>query len=429
MINIQQQQRDIDTLSHQFVEKAEAVKSLPENERRAWMAPDGEGGRMRADIEAKTATLLQDVELVQWQEKTRADMKMANMPDRMGLFGGGGSSSRPDFRSAGQRFVDSDFYKNRSADLRLRPIEAKFEGAAGNVKSWLAGAREDDAMAIKATLSTTAGFAPFYPRTDRVVPLGQIQPVIADAIPSTTTTLAGGKYMEETTYTNTATVVPEGTTKPEAALGWTERSWQMVKVAETLPVTDEQLADVPQIRGLIDNRLGLMVRQAKDGLLLNNTAATGFDGFLQKSSVQNVAQAAGEPLPTTVLRAITQIQYSPGFANPTAFFMNPLDWLGYVTYQTTTGAYVIGSPSDAAITTMWGRPIIATNRMPQGTGLIGDFQTYSEILDREELNFRVGYIGNDFINNIQRILAEIRFTLNIYRGSAFAKITGINFPA
>ncbi|BCM89052.1 hypothetical protein IAD21_00895 [Abditibacteriota bacterium] len=426
MINLQEKQRELTQKSKELDELITAKSSASADELKSFQAPDGELQARQKEISDLSAELSGNAEMLRYQDQIRTSMKMANLPNYQGMFGGGGSgTSRIDLRSPGQRFVESAEYKERSADLKMRPIEAKFEGDAGNIKAWLSGKEED--AAIKATLTTTAGFAPFYPRTDRVVPLGQIAPIIADYIPHTTTTMAGGRYMEETTYTNTAAIVPEGTAKPEAALAFTERQFQMIKVAETLPVTDEQLADVPQIRGVIDNRLGLMVRQAVDGLLLNNTAATGFDGFLQKASVQNVAQAAGEALPTTVLRAITQIQYQPGFANPTAFFMNPLDWLGYVTYQTTTGAYVVGSPSDSAIMTMWGRPIVPTNRMPQGTALIGDFQTYSEIYDREELNIRVGYIGNDFINNILRILAETRFTLNIYRGSAFAKITGINF--
>ena len=108
--------------------------------------------------------------------------------------------------------------------------------------------------------------------------------------------------------------------------------------------------------------------------------------------------------------------------------MNPLDWAGYVTYQTTTGAYVAGSPDSSAITTMWGMPIVPTNRMPAGTALLGDFRTFAEILRREDLTIRVGYINSDFVNNIQRILAEERMVLNIYRASAFAKVTGISFP-
>lgn len=419
MISLQEKQRALDTKRREFDERCEAVKSAPAAELAVFKSE--EMPKRQSEIKTLFDDLQSDAELIRYQEQNRVSMKADAMPDRLGMFGGGGQAQR-DTRSLGQRFIESEAFTGRGSDTKVRPIEAKFDGA--DVRAWQSEALQGDSL--KATFSTASGFAPFIPRMNRVVTLGQIQPVIADLIPQEQTDVPGGKYMTEVVYINNAAVVPEGTTKPEAAIRFQEVLFGMAKIAVTLPVTDEQLADVPQIRGIIDNRLALMVRQKEDGYLLNNTASNGFDGFLVKSGVQNRPMGS-DPLPTAVLDAMTNVEFEPGFATVTALIMNPKDWQSYVAYQISTGAYLVGSPADAAITTMWGMPIIRTNRMPQGTALLGDFRSFAEILRREEINIRVGYINTDFIDNIQRVLAEERMVLEIFRASAFCKVTGIAF--
>ncbi len=418
MINLQEKQRELASKRADLEQRIESIKSAPDSQRSAFK--NGELPRRQHEIKTLFDDLQSDAEMLAYQERNRSEMKSALAPHRSGLFAATSGGAAFDARSLGQRFVESEAYSGRGGDTKVRPIEARFDGLSA--KSWQDGAY--DGGALKATFSTASGFAPFIPRSDRVVPLGQIQPVIADLIPQETTSVPGGKYMVEEVYTNNAAIVPEGTTKPEAALRFREQLFSMAKIAVTLPVTDEQLADVPQVRGIIDNRLALMVRQKEDGYLLNNTAVNGFDGFLVKSGVQTRALGT-DPLPTAILDLMTSIEYEPGFASVTGLIMNPKDWQGYVSYQISTGAYLVGSPSDAAITTMWGMPIVRTNRMPQGKALLGDFRSYSEILRREELSIRVGYINTDFVDNIQRILAEERVSLEIFRASAFGIVTGI----
>ena len=420
MIDIQAKQRELAAKRGELERRIEAIKSAPESQRSAFKST--ELPRRQSEIKTLFDDLQSDADMLAYQERNRAEMKASLAPQRNPLFAATNGTLLSDARSLGQCFVESDAYQSRGGDTKVRPIEARFDGISA--KAWQDGSY--DAGALKATFSTANGFAPFIPRLDRVVPLGQIQPVIADLIPQETTEVPGGKYMVEEVYTNNAAIVPEGTTKPEAAIRFKEQMFSMAKIAVTLPVTDEQLSDVPQVRGIIDNRLALMVRQKEDGYLLNNTAINGFDGFLQKAGVQTRA-LGGDALPTAVLDLMTSIEYEPGFASVTGLVMNPKDWQGYVTYQISTGAYLVGSPSDAAITTMWGMPIVRTNRMPQGKVLLGDFRSYAEILRREELNIRVGYINTDFVDNIQRILAEERVSLEIFRSSAFGIVTGISF--
>lgn len=332
------------------------------------------------------------------------------------LLAKGGYGGHESIKSLGSRFVESDAFMNRAGDTRMRPIETTLNDV--NMKSMFDG--------MKTNLTTT-GFAPFVPRSPRMVESAQRRPVIADLIPQDTTTAAGFKYMEETTFTNNAARTAEGAVKPESALAFTERTANMAKIATTLPVTDEVLADVPMIRAYIDNRLTLQIELIEEtGLLNYTTGSEGFDGFLQKGGVQTQAKGA-DPVPTALMKAITLVRFT-GFAEPTGIIMHPNDWQDVITLQETTGGYLFppgGAPIDMVSQRIWGLPVVVTTAMTENTALLGDFRMFSQILRREGIRIDVGYSADDFVRNLQRIRAEERLTLLVYRAAAFAKVTGI----
>lgn len=70
-------------------------------------------------------------------------------------------------------------------------------------------------------------------------------------------------FMKETTFTNAANTVSEGGTKPESTLIFDQVSSDVRKIAHWLPVTDEMLEDVPQLRSYTDSRgrRGIQVRE------------------------------------------------------------------------------------------------------------------------------------------------------------------------
>lgn len=321
-----------------------------------------------------------------------------------------------DTRTLGERFVESDAFRMRNGDTSMSPIVTDLPGIS--VKSL---------SALKATMTTAAGWAPFVPRSPRVIESATRRPVIADLIPQEDTLVPGFKYMEETTFTNNAASVGEGEEKPESTLQLTERTVTMAKIATTLPVTDEQLDDVPQIRSYIDNRLTLQVELAEESGLLNYVNLDdGFDGFMTKSGVQTHAKGS-DPIPTAVFKAMTKVRWT-GYAEPTGIIMHPNDWQDIVTLQETTGGYIWtlpGAPNGAPEPRLWGLPVVVTNAMAENTALLGDFRMFSQIMRRMGIRIDIGYSNDDWVKNIQRIRAEERLALLIYRASAFVKLTGV----
>ena len=104
------------------------------------------------------------------------------------------------------------------------------------------------------TLMDTTAWVPETLRTGRLVDKAARPIQVTDLIPAGQTGQSAVVYMEETTLTENAAEIAEAGTYGENAYALTERSETVRKVAAWLPVTDEQLEDVPQVRGYVNNR-------------------------------------------------------------------------------------------------------------------------------------------------------------------------------
>ena len=310
-------------------------------------------------------------------------------------------------KSIGRRYVEHDGY--RRAVKRGNP---QFSVDLDDVE-------------FKTTMTEAAGFAPPNYRTDIVIPSAQRRLVVADLIPQTTTQAQIILYMRETTFTNNAAATLEGATKPESALAFTQISSPVQKVANTIPVTEEQLDDVPQIEALINDRLSLMVLLAEEVELLSGSGTAPHLTGIYNTAGINSQPKATDPTPDACYKAMTLVRQTVGFADPSAWVFHPTDWQNIKLLRTSTGEYIWGNPADMGPERLWGLPIVQTIAATLGTGLTGDFRMYAHISRRMGLRIDAGYINDDFTKNLLRIRAEERLSFEVYRPSAFALVTGL----
>lgn len=318
--------------------------------------------------------------------------------------GGGTPVNGVEQKTLGEHFIESKAYKERQGSV---------------------GPQATIDVELKTLMTTSAGFAPESTRTGRIVDFATRPIQVADVIPQTTTSQASVKYMEETTFTNAAAERAEGIAYPEAALEYTERVSIVRKIPVFLPVTDEQLEDEPQVRGLIDNRLMFMVRQRLDlQVLVGDGIAPNLTGVLSTAGIQTQAKGT-DPTPDAVYKAMTKVMVT-GQAMPNVVILHPFDWQDIRLLRTADGIYIWGNPSDAGPERIWGLRVLQAQAITENTGLVGDFANFSELSVRRGVDVQVSNShGTFFVEGKLAIRADMRVAFIVYRPAAFATVTGI----
>lgn len=278
---------------------------------------------------------------------------------------------------------------------------------------------------LKTLFQTSAGWAPESLRTGRVVPEA-VQPVeMLDVVTLGQTSQAAVVYMEETTLTNNAAEASEGGAYGEAALALTEQSSTVRKIGVFLPVTDEQMEDVPQITGYVNNRLTYMVRQRLGAeLLTGDGVAPNLTGILNVAGIQTQAKGT-DPVPDAIYKAITLVRVT-GQAVPDTIVLHPNDWQGIRLLRTADGIYIFGSPNDSGPERLWGLPVVQAQAETENTGLVGAFKTMHELAIRRGVEIKVSDSHDDYFTKGKKaIRADLRAAAVTYRPAAFCSVTSI----
>lgn len=333
-----------------------------------------------------------------WQDVEEEMKKPVGSPP---LPGGPGET-----KSIGERMIDSDEYRAFRED---------------HTKGF---AMHFDDIGVKTLMETTAGWAPESTRIGRVVE-DVTRPIqLLDLIPVGDTDSASVVYMEETTRTHAAAETAEGVAYAESTFELTERSSQVRKITDSIPVTDEQLEDEAQVRSYLDQRLRFGVRQRLDNQVLQGDGvAPNLEGILNVTGIQTQAKGS-DPTFDAIHKAITKVRVT-GRANPNAVVLHPNDWEEIRLTRTADGIYILGNPATAGPMTLFGLPVALGDVATENTGLVGDFANFAQIFERRGIDVQVGFTGSQFVEGKQTLRADLRAAFVVFRPAAFCTVTGI----
>lgn len=303
----------------------------------------------------------------------------------------------------GQMVVDSKEFKSRGSKEQMR-VEVDVD--------------------LKTLLQTSAGWQPRTGNGDRVVDK-IIRPVqLLDRIPTDTTDLFEVPFMTETTRTQAAAETAEAGTYAEDAFVFTRSASAVRKIGSQIPVTDEQLQDVGSMRSLLDNRLrfGLEARLDQQ-ILVGDGISPNLQGVFTVSGIQTQAKAA-DSIANAIFKALTLVRIT-GRAIPDTIVMHGTDWANVRLAQNAQGDYQFGPPTLVGADTMWGLPVVQSEALTVSNAVVGAFNTYSQLLYKKGIEVTAGWVGTQFIEGKMTLRADLRAAFVIYRGAAFAKITGL----
>ncbi|MEO7889174.1 MAG: phage major capsid protein [Vicinamibacterales bacterium] len=253
--------------------------------------------------------------------------------------------------------------------------------------------------------------------------------VLRDVINVSQTSAPSVSYIVEDSYTQAADMVAASAVKPEATVAYSEATAPVRTLAVHMPVTEQQLQDIPQMQNMIDNRLRYDLRKLEEKQIMWG-AGTGqnFLGILVHASVASITRSA--PAATQNLDrvriGVTDVLVA-GY-EPNALVIHPYDWEAIVLLKATTEGYIWSIVTDPATgnSRVWGLSVvesIAAKNPAASTRdmVVGDFRRGATLWDRQQATVAVGFIDDQFIRNMRTIRAEERAAFGVQAPKAFAK--------
>lgn len=329
-----------------------------------------------------------------------------------------GGDGESEYKSAGQRVVESDAFKGMDSSAR---------------KSMRVSMERKDLLNVTATVGTGASPASSLVGADRqvgIIARPNRKMTVRDMIMGGQTDASSIEYVVETGFTNNAGMQVEGAVKGRSDITFNLKSANVRTIAHFFKASRQLLDDAKGLASYIDGRAQYGLRFKEEQQLLSGDG-TGANilGILPQATAfvanANVVVTNGTALDRMRL-AILQVMLAEYPAS--GFVLNPIDWTQIELTKDTQGRYIIASAVDGTNPRMWGLPVTETQAMAQNTFLTGAFNLGAQIFDRMDVEVLLSTENeDDFIRNMVTIRAEERLALAVYRPEAF--VTGLVKPA
>jgi Phage capsid family len=287
--------------------------------------------------------------------------------------------------------------------------------------------RFDIALARKAAI-------PVFPPTSTYETVGQVIPGpqlplhLRSLIPAGRTVGSGILYARETAYDDSVShPVAPGDLKPQGNLAYEIVLQPVITIPAYMKLPAQYWDDYAMFQSWIDIRLLYGLSVAEEYQLLNGNGATpNLEGLMQVAPVVPTVTPApigGAALLANVAAGIASV-YSRGYL-VTGIVLNPYDWALTQSAHDANGDFLLGPP--ALITdglNLWGIPVVISKAMASGNYLVGQFNPYCQIFDRDDAAVEVADQNeDDFVRNLVSVRAEERLAFAIYQPGAFGKGT------
>ena len=366
------------------------------------------GEKVSGDLREKTDKLLTDQGLLRDQIE-----KLKDIPDKIVALDARakeieqavatrskGTDRTPEEKTPGEQFIE---------DPKVKEFLAVGFKARGRVR-----------IDCKSIVSAAFPGLVVPDRVQYIIPLPERRMTVRDLITPGRTKSSSVTFWQETGFTNAATAVSEGISKPESTVVGELKTAIVSTVAHIMIASKQILDDSPALQSHIDGRLryGLAYEEELE-LLLGDGGGTRIKGLIPQST-PFFAQFAPEAQQRIDAIRLALLQSELALFPASGTVLNPIDWARIELTKDTMERYIFVQPQNETTPRLWGRPVVSTPAMTVTKFLVGAFLLGAQIFDREDANVELSTEdGDNFKKNLVTLRAEERLALAVYRPEAF----------
>lgn len=244
---------------------------------------------------------------------------------------------------------------------------------------------------------------------------------IRDLIAPGKTTSPAIFWVQQTGFTNKASVVPENTTKPYSDIEFATKITPVTTIAHMFKSSKQILDDFAQLQSLVDAemRYGLKFVEEQE-ILFGDGSGAHLHGIIPQASKYKPEFSVEKQSGIDDLR-LAMLQAQLARLPATGHVLHFIDWAKIELTKDSLGRYILANPSALIGPTLWGLPVVATESTAfKGKFLTGAFNAGAQLFDREETNVVISTENtDDFEKNMISIRCEERLALAVKRPEAF----------
>jgi HK97 family phage major capsid protein len=287
--------------------------------------------------------------------------------------------------------------------------------ASQQYKDLVSGNTQRARIEVKNTVTST-GNTVFPDQRPGVIP-GSFQPLsvrqILRTIPVTSNMV---NSLREASFTNSAAEVSQGAAKNESDATFEQYNVPITTVAHWLKISNQLLADAPAVVAYIETRLRDGLAQRVEAQLINgNGTSPNLSGFTDSGNFTAYTATSDDLL----VDAINRIKYTMWASGnmPDTVIVNPADWgaMERTREGSNSGTYLYGTPGMNAGMNPFGLNVVLSHYLAAGKVIVGRMSDAAVLYARSGAVVEMGYVGNDFTNNLITIRAEERLGLGCDR--------------
>ncbi|WP_260597822.1 phage major capsid protein [Sphingomonas endolithica] len=338
------------------------------------------------------------------------------------------------------KFNVLDELKGRVDDMEQRMTRPGGAGLGEETKSFGQQVAEDDGIkalaskerpsarielkAITTANNSAGGFIVSHRETEAVSMPRRPDIIMRDLLTVMPIDTGSVDYPKQSVRTNNAAPVAEGTAKPYSNYGWTRATAPVRTIAHLAKLTRQALDDAPRLQAEVDSEMRYGLALAEDGqIILGDGTGENLLGLYPQATAYVAPAGISITAPNKMDKLrLAMLQASLGLYPADAIVLHETDWTDIELTKDSNGRYIFANPTGVVGPILWGKRVMPTVSMAQGTFLVGAFKVAVTLYDRLKPEVLISSENaDDFEKNLLTMRCEERLALAVKRPAALIK--------